>query len=66
MKPIKTKPMSRQEVKNWITGVLTPCNMSDLHDEKKLAGFMVALSDCSLVANYDRVMGALLHFWKGC
>jgi len=64
MKPIKTKPMSRKVVKNWITATLTPCDMSDLHDSNKLARFMVDLSECSLVPNYDRVMDALLHFWK--
>lgn len=71
MKPENTAHMSRQDVKAFIVAEMEGgiMDLSDLHDKNKIAYWMKTLGKfqndrLGPLPDYDRVMGALLHFWK--
>lgn len=65
MTPEKTKPMSRKEVMAWIRGNLSEVFQDDtLHSNIQITAVLHCMHPFRDVTNYDRVMGALIHFWK--
>ncbi len=69
MKPEKTAPMSRKNVLEILSSMLPAANITikDLHEKGSLGFYMKILHSHQNIkpnTDYDRVMGALLHFWK--